>query len=58
MYRAMLVSQTGFGSQLFYRVRRCLTSDSRGRHGTVKEATEPSREEAKLRYYHPTEERY
>jgi hypothetical protein len=46
------------GSQVFYRVQRCLTSESRGRHGTVKEATEPPSEEAELRHYDQAEERY
>jgi len=46
------------GSKLFYRVRGCVTSESRGRHGTVKETTERSSEEAELRHYDQVEERY
>jgi len=46
------------GSQVFYRVQRCLTSESRGRHGTIKEATEPLSQEAELRHYNQVEERY
>jgi hypothetical protein len=46
------------GSQVFYRVQRCLTSESRGRHGTLKEATEPTSEEAELRHYDQIEERH
>ena len=46
------------GSQLFYRVQRCLTSESRGRHGTVKEATKSLGQEAELRHYDQVEERY